>query len=231
MDPLIQDQEFIAARIESAEYFADIPVLVERRGVTESDIIQALSTLNEKQARLGACVIVLKPSLLPTTADAPGPEYRISQSVQVITQPLMNDSDQGTGKQTEEIAGQLRALLHRFAGPNGTYSFSAMQAETVEEGKDSYSLTFTRLARDAAAAVGLPLISPDEGASPQEITLSCATAGASILYTLDGSYPSPANRAALAYADPFTVQQACTLLAAAYKPGLLPSGLAAASFT
>lgn len=233
MDPLQQDQEDFAARLNGDAYFADITVLLQRRGVTEADIEQALSVLNEKIGKIGACVVVLKPGLVATDPDAPGPEYRVSLTVQVITQPLFNDdATTGTLKVTEAIAERVRVVLHRFATAGGTYSFAAMEPAEVEAGKDSFSVTFTRRAGDYGfTACGLPLISPDEGAVPQLVTLTTATAGASIYYTLDGTYPWSGNPAALLYAAPFNVVAPATLRAVAFKAGLIPSGAAAAAFT
>lgn len=230
MDPLEQDQEFFAARLESDDFFRDVTVLLQRKGVTESDIDEALSTLLSKDDRLGAVVVVLKPALLPTEPDAPGPEYKVSLTVQVITQPMFNDGDTGTGKTSEQIAARIRTLLHRFATSGGTFSFAAMDPVDVPDGKDSYSVTFTRLARDCAAQCGLPLIDPDEGVAPQTVALSCATVDAEIWYTLDGSYPAPGNELARLYLGPLDIAAAGCLYAGAYKAGLLPSGLAHATF-
>lgn len=231
MDPLQQDQEDFAARLKGDAYFADIKVLVQRKGVTEADIEQALSVLNEQGGKIGACVIVLKPALLATNPDAPGPEYRVALSVQVITQPLMNDGDSGTGKETEAIAERVRLVLHRFATYGGTYSFASMEPADVEEGKDSFAVIFTRRACDSAEKCGLPLLDPDEGAAPQAVTLTTATVGARIYYTLDGSYPWPGNEAAALYVAPVAVAEAATLRAVAYKDELIPSGVTQASYT
>jgi len=57
---------------------------------------------------------------------------------------------------------------------------------------------------------------------PGEVmTLTCATAGASIRYTTDGSYPTPGN--GTLFSAPFAAPDAGTLVrAAAYKTGLNP---------
>lgn len=229
MDALQQDQEFLAGRLAGDSYFADVKVLQQRKGVTEADINQALSVLLAQGGKIGACVIILKPALIPSEADAPGPEYRVSLSVQVITFPLVNDGDDGTKKSTEEIAERVRLLGHRFATPGGTFSFAGMLPEEVEAGKDSYSVTFTRRASDSGRGAGLPLFTPDEGAVPQAVELTSAEAD-EIWYTFDGSYPSPSNEFARKYVAPIPVSEAGTLLAVAYKDGLLPSGLARATY-
>jgi hypothetical protein len=230
MDPLRQDQEDIAARLAGDGYFADISVFEQRRGVTENDIERALSTITEKASKSGAAVIVLKPRLQPSEPDAPGPEYRILIEVQVITQPLVNDGDAGTQKETEAIAERVRLLLHRFGTTNGTFSFAGMEAADVEEGKDAFIVGFTRLARyGCATQCGLPLLAPDEGSGTAEVTITSGTDGASIYYTLDGTYPRAGN--GTLYAAPFAPGAGVTLRAVAYKDGLLPSNVTGVTFT
>jgi hypothetical protein len=223
MDPLIQSQEDFQRRLEADAYFADISVLLQRRGVTEADIEEKLNVLNEKGGKLGACAIVLKPRLVPVTPDAPGPEYFIEITVQVLTQPLMNDGDGGTGKQTEAIATRTRILGHNFAG----FTFFEQQGEDVPKGKDSYSVTFRRRAQDNEQRCGKPLIDPDSGAAATLVTLTSATAGATIYYTTDGSLPTEED--GTLYAGPFAAP-AGRVRAIAYKDGLIASDVAEAAF-
>jgi hypothetical protein len=69
--------------------------------------------------------------------------------------------------------------------------------------------------KPVAAATGTPVVTPYHS-----LTLTCATAGASIRYTTDGSYPSPAKTL---YAAPIAMPAAGTIVrAAAYKTALNP---------
>jgi len=227
MDPLLQDQTDFEARAESDEYCVDLTVIAERRGVTENEIERALGTITEKGGKAGAVILILKPTLIPSNPDAPGPEFLVQQALQVIVDPIINDGDSGTGKTAEQIAERMRMLFHRFVTAHGTFSFAGMQPEDVE-GKDSYSLSFTRLARDVPVSCGLPLIDPDEGSGAAEVTLITSTAAAEIYYTLDGSYPRAGN--GTLYAAPFAPGAGVTVRAVAYKTGLIPSGVAQATF-
>ena len=233
-EPLIQDQEDIAGRLAADAYFADITVLIQRRGVTESDIEVALSVLNEKIGKIGACAILAMPSIVPDNPDTPNPEYFIELGVQVITAAMFNENTAsgGTGKQAEEIAERVRQLIHRVPIGRSTYSFNRMEPVDRPEGQVSYGVIFRRRHGDVALQrCGIPLIEPDEGATPVEVTLSAQPGDAPIWYTLDDTYPSSANPNATLYTAPFTIAAAARLRAAAQKTGLQQSGVAEATFT
>ncbi|MBO7683608.1 MAG: C10 family peptidase, partial [Kiritimatiellae bacterium] len=64
--------------------------------------------------------------------------------------------------------------------------------------------------------------------SQQTVTLECATAGATIYYTTDGSDPTTSSTA---YSGPFTVTGTTTVKAMAYKAGLSASAIYSVTFT
>lgn len=75
-----------------------------------------------------------------------------------------------------------------------------------------------------------PSFSPASGTytTPQTVTLSSATSGATIRYTLDGSAPSATN--GIVYSGPFPVGASATVKAVAYKTGLIDSFASLASY-
>jgi hypothetical protein len=79
--------------------------------------------------------------------------------------------------------------------------------------------------------VETPIIAPISGAypTPVEVSITTATAGASIYYTIDGSTPSRTNGAF--YTEPFTVPLPTTVIAIALKNGFLDSQTAEATYT
>ena len=107
-------------------------------------------------------------------------------------------------------------------GRGQTIYFAGMEPVNVPEGKVSYSLRFKRQAQDAPpVAVASIGISPP-GPGPATVTLTCATAGAAIWYTTDGSYPgsnAAACPTALLYSVPFAVLAGQTVRAAAELTG------------
>ncbi len=76
-----------------------------------------------------------------------------------------------------------------------------------------------------------PTFSPLGGTytTPQTVTLSTATSGASINYTTDGSTPS--NTAGTLYTGPITVSATTTIKALAYMSGLTNSTVSTATYT
>ena len=78
--------------------------------------------------------------------------------------------------------------------------------------------------------VATPTFSPAAGtySSTQSVTISCATEGASIHYTLDGTTPT-ANSAL--FTEPITVSTSMTIKAIGVKPGIMDSYVATAEYT
>ena len=64
--------------------------------------------------------------------------------------------------------------------------------------------------------------------SPTEVTLSCATSGALIYYTLDGTEPSETN--GILYSEAISVSQNANIRAVAIHSGMLSSKIATASY-
>ena len=80
--------------------------------------------------------------------------------------------------------------------------------------------------------VATPSISPASGAvaSGTEVTMTCATAGATIYYTTNGDTPTSSSTAYNPASKP-TITSACTIKAIGIKTGLTNSAVASASYT
>jgi hypothetical protein len=80
------------------------------------------------------------------------------------------------------------------------------------------------------APVATPTFAPGGGTygTPQTVTVSDATAGATVYYTTDGSAPTTSSTP---YTGPITVSQTTTLRAVAAKAGLTTSDAASATYT
>ncbi len=229
---LVQDQEDIQGRLNGDPFFAGITVLLQRKGNIDAQVEQNLSVLNEKGGKIGLVAIVLMPTLTATAPDAPSPLYDVKATIQVIESPTFNLGDGGTGISAEQVAQYCRQILHHFSdGRGNVWVFQGMDPLPVEEGKISYGVNITRRGGDSKIAkVAKPVIAPTSGATPQAITLTCATAAAAIWYTIDGSYPSAEGETAALYEAPFQLAAAATVRAAAQKVGLQQSDVVEATF-
>lgn len=215
------DQEDIFNRLSADSYFDDVtPILLQRRGITDSDVQVAMQTLQPGNV-CGTVVIVMMPKLIPEARAAAGPRYWVRYGIQVIDYPLLRSQlNLGSNTSAEEIADRVRQIIHYFSTGRGqTIFFDGMEPVQVQQGQVSYIAYFRCLAMDTppnkCATCG---ISPASGAGPLTVTLTNSTSGgASIYYTLDGSYPSPENAAAVLYSAPITVAAAGFIRAVASK--------------
>jgi len=80
-------------------------------------------------------------------------------------------------------------------------------------------------------AVAAPSFSPGGGAyaSPQSVTITSATSGATIRYTTDGS--APTSTGGTVYSSPVSISVTTTLRAIAYKSGMTDSSVTTATYT
>ncbi len=85
--------------------------------------------------------------------------------------------------------------------------------------------------RPSPTPVADPVFSPAGGsyAAAQTVSITTATAGASVRYTLDGSTPTPTF--GTAYTGPISISSSATLRALAYKEGSTPSNVMSAVYT
>lgn len=81
---------------------------------------------------------------------------------------------------------------------------------------DEHTIAFDIASEDPVPdSVATPVLTPDHGAP--KVTITCATSGATIYYTTDGSVPSASSTQ---YSAPVDITSACTLMAIAIKSGV-----------
>lgn len=104
-----------------------------------------------------------------------------------------------------------------------TLKAKAWKTNWIDSG--TASATYTIL-----ETVATPTFNPGAGTytSAQGVRISCATAGVTIRYTVDGTDPTEQS---LYYSAPVTIYKSCTLKAKAWKTGSTPSGIASATYT
>ncbi|MBO7491914.1 MAG: chitobiase/beta-hexosaminidase C-terminal domain-containing protein [Bacteroidales bacterium] len=81
-----------------------------------------------------------------------------------------------------------------------------------------------------SSTVEMPVITPNSGSylEPVTVSMTCATAGAEIRYTTDGTTPTSTSTL---YSAPFTVNTTTTVKAMAFFGSMTPSNVATATYT
>lgn len=211
-------------------------VLDERKGNILDDIQTRMGLVNAgATGKLGACVILLAPVGTVEYVNAPGGPLTADVTFRVLEMPLYNMGETGTQKPALDICHRVVRVFQHYA-PGGLASCLTAKKPTIVPYQDelapvAYEVRFACLQAndDGFDKAATPVLSAEEGAAPLNVSISCATAGAAIYYTLDGSHPRSGN--GTLYAGPVAVNAAATLRAAAYKAGIIASDVACGIYT
>lgn len=234
MSQLSNIQRDIHGRLVQDEYFADVLVLLadpkdeQEAAALEASIEEQLFGQASNEFGAGVVVVVPRVGADVPNADLPGPRLMAVPQVRVFEDDAANMGPTGAGKPSEEVALQVLNVLHHFYLQNlGTTLLADDQAiePTQENGRNGQNV-FLRIeiGLQPPTKVALPVVSGTASA----VTISCATEGATVRYTTDGSYPHARNAAAERYTAAFTVTSGSTVRAVATKDGLQASNLGAA---
>jgi hypothetical protein len=206
-------------------YFDSVPVIPESVGDIEREIEIALK-------KLGIAVIIVAPSAnRGKTREAPGPYYdEISINCMVTENVLINRSANGTGKHNLAVAEHVAAILHLFKPDMVSETIYCddptivlVPTKTEERGLQVRMVRFKTAGgtKYDIPQVADPIVSVVTGTA----TITCATSHAVIVYSTDGTPPSPRNtlspKTALFYDAPFAVTPGQKILCKAYLPGFL----------
>jgi len=117
-----------------------------------------------------------------------------------------------------------------YTGAINVASNTTVKAKAFKSGmNDSAISSATFTINSPFQTVATPNFSPAGGSysTPQNVALSCATSGATIRYTLDGSEPTASSAV---YSLPISVTTSKTIKAIAIKSGMNNSSVASASY-
>lgn len=226
-------------RLSADAYFSDLEVSLvrprDKLGFTQiyELIDQILGGIRKKAGKAGASVQVLMPASDQLDPNVGGPRLDTLIIVRIQEMVVINMGPVGTLKTAEDIAERVIQLGHHFIPAGGNVLvFSDMMPTDAFDPKVTIDVSFAvKTGLVSLAKVARPVIAPASGAAPQEITITCATVGAAIYYTTDGSYPSSANATATLYAAPFTQATAATIRAAAQLTNFQQSDIATVTLT
>jgi polygalacturonase len=184
-----------------------------------------------------------------TNAPTPGAELRIYTSnatpALIVSPPYFNPGDGiYTTAQTVTIASGTPGATINYTtdGTTPTSTNGVIYSGPVAIGSETVlrAIAYTNGMVDSAVntaiynlvtpMVATPVFYPPGGvyATPQSVTINCATVGASIVYTADGSTPATNN--GTLYSAPITINSNTTLEAFAYATNLADSAISSASY-
>lgn len=231
-DLMQQAQLDIAARLNADTGFEFVPVLVNRpRDAAGAVMIRetlnkSLMGISKKNGKGGLAVMVLMPDGEVPNQDTPGPQVDLIHTVRIIEQPTFNEGANGTHISAEQCALNVLRLLHLWSLGYGLLKAEkkAIKEAPAPEGSIGYDVVLRQyVPMQARSLVQRPSITLADSL----MTISCATAGAAIWWTQDGTLPTPANGTLYADAVDVSALPAATVIrAVSYKDGLSASDVA-----
>lgn len=225
---LVQAQKDVTATLLSAASLANVAIVSyrEKRLANELDYRTTLEA--GRNGKAGVMAVVMLPSADAGEKNVTGPVLDWLFPVIVIELDAVNMEPQGGSLlSAEEVSQRVMDVLHHEADEKyGTWKVSGkpMAPETQFNfpGCIAYRTTFVLYCGRSEQTRRCAPVQVDLTTTPGQCALSCATPGAEVYYTLDGSSPGNAsggNPNSQLYAGPFPVAAGDTVRAAAYADG------------
>ncbi len=117
-----------------------------------------------------------------------------------------------------------------YTGPITISTTTTLKAKAFKSGLADSGIASATYTISSASQVATPTFSPAGGtySSAQSVTISCATSGATIRYTTDGTTPTSSSPV---YSGPISISSTKTVKAYATKSGMTNSAVASATYT
>ncbi len=117
-----------------------------------------------------------------------------------------------------------------YSAPIRISSTRTLKAIAVKSGLNDSAISSATYTISSVSQVAAPVFSPAGGtySSAQNVTISCATAGASIRYTTDGSTPTASSAL---YTGPISITSTKTIKAIAIVSGMTNSTVTSVTYT
>jgi hypothetical protein len=235
MNDFVKIQEYLTQGLLCEETLGAINVKQWRKLRLQGQIDESVIALEPRvpagsdaphAGRSGCGALVEMPSYEVVHENISGPPGLITASVLVLEEPNLNFAPEtGTQMSAEEVAKFIADSTHQWV-IGGSGIFTAVR-KTIEPADEYPGLVGYRTKLHMQAPRNLltrcaPVTVTEVALN---VTLASATEGAAIYYTLDESFPGPANEEAVLYAEAFDMEAGQVLLVAAYKSGCLRSNV------
>ena len=191
--------------------------------VTATTTVKAIGIkAGAQNSNVATAVYTIGVPVAPPSFNPPAGAYTGVQSV-AITCATAGATIYYTTNGTEPTTAGMQYSAPITVSANMTIKTMAAKAGMIDSPVASAAYTIT------IPPVATPTFNPAAGtySSAQSVTISCATAGASIYYTMDGSVPTTASTL---YASPVNVSASVTIKAIAAKSGMTDSAVATAAY-
>ncbi len=252
MTPIELFQTDLDGRLKSYPFFADKPSYVYRpRGketlaTIDTRINNILAGRLKQGGHQGVALAVFMPVTDIPDADPFYPEFKVTGTIRISENVVLNMSPGGTKCSAEEIGIQVVMLMRNFFA-QGLYNTVTADREAMTPvgtlaDDDNVLIYDLKFVTQFGLVANLKTQSPIIGGSAAAVTLTCPDGAAVIYYTTDLSYPRPslAEETALGagnpntsqlYAAPFAVENGTVVRACAYHAPQMPSNVSLAEFT
>lgn len=202
-------QDMIQDIIESEPDFSTYGVYQRKEG-------QVQSIISEAQA-----IEIGLPKLLNDNPNQPGPYYT---SIHIPLRVFFNRTVGTLTHEPSNGAELLAAAIHLnpFDGLSEQVYTDRATVEHTEDG-NSYSIKTLNLITAGGVQLDRPTVATPQLSGTSTVTATCATPGAAMFYTLDGSVPSARNPSATLYTAPVAVSSGQTIKVSAGLEGYFRS--------
>jgi hypothetical protein len=233
-DSLEQAQDDVAQIIKAETYFTGVNVLTLRKADITSEINRSLGFYGSSSAvvagvdKLGVCIIIMPVVGSPDARARTTPGYPLTMNIvaRILENPLINDDTTwGFGKRVGDIAIKLRETLS-YTQSEAVFSPLVEDAPFYVPVEDPFAPVAYEcrwLCHSVRTTSKSRVLQPKITLAGSDITITCATTGASIYYSTDGSVPSSSS--GTLYASSFAVATGLTVRARAYKTDSIASDI------
>ena len=190
----------------------------------------ATGTITAVSDTLSATVALTATAQLPTPVLTPATAVEDSLVTVTMSCTVADAAIHYTTDGTEPTATSAVYSSPVTFNTPGTYTVKALAVKSGWENSAVATGTYTVNEPQAPDTVAAPVITPATANyyEPQTVTITCATEGAVIRYTTDGTVPT---ESATVYSAPFTVNATTTITAKAWKAGWIASETASSTIS